>query len=82
MLQALHEAVLKGSEPVLQLLLEAGAEPASQDGAGETPLSLAVLVGRWECAETLLCSSGGAGAVQVLVILSFAHIFQCCTLQL
>jgi ankyrin repeat protein len=65
LLQALHDAVLNGSERLVQLLLEAGAEPASKDGAGETPLSLAVLVGQWGCAEALLRSPGGAGAVQV-----------------
>jgi hypothetical protein len=50
---------------VVQLLLEAGADPAVQNGAGETALSLAVLVGQWEYAAALLQSPGGAGAVQV-----------------
>jgi hypothetical protein len=54
-----------GATGVVQLLLEAGADPAEQNGAGETALSLAVLVGQWECAEALLRSPGGARAVQV-----------------
>ena len=66
----LHYAVLGGSESVVQLLLEAGAEPASQDGAGRTPLSLAVLVGQWGCSEALLRSPGGAGTAQVAEILT------------
>ena len=54
-----------GATGVVQLLVEAGADPAEQNGAGETALSLAVLVGQWECAEALLRSPGGARAVQV-----------------
>ncbi len=50
---------------MVQLLLEAGADPAVQDAAGETGLSLAVLVGQWESAEALLQSPGGAAVVQV-----------------
>jgi hypothetical protein len=52
---------------VLQLLLEADADLALQDAAGETALSLSVLLGRWECAEVLVLSPGGARAVQVAV---------------
>ncbi len=54
-----------GVTGVVHLLLEAGADPAEQNGAGETALSLAVLVGHWECAEALLLSQGGARAVLV-----------------
>jgi ankyrin repeat protein len=61
----LHAAALRGVVSVVQLLLEAGADPASQDCAGETALSLAVLLGQWECAEAMMLSPGGAGAVQV-----------------
>jgi hypothetical protein len=57
-----------GATGVVQLLLEAGADPAEQNGAGETALSLAVLVGQWDCAEALLLSQGGARAVQVGVL--------------
>jgi hypothetical protein len=73
LLQVLHDAVLNGSDRVVQLLLEARAEPASQDGARETPLSLAVLVGQWGCAQALLLSPGGAGAVQVTAVHTFIH---------
>mmetsp|Transcript_54978 Transcript_54978/g.115050 ORF Transcript_54978/g.115050 Transcript_54978/m.115050 type:complete len:162 (+) Transcript_54978:801-1286(+) len=62
--QVLHAAVLGGVVRVVQLLLEAGADPAVPNGAGETALSLAVLAGQWECAEALVLSPGGAGAVQ------------------
>ncbi len=63
--QVLHAAALGGVASVVTLLLEAGADPAVQDGAGETALSLAVLVEQWECAEVLVRSPGGAGALQV-----------------
>jgi hypothetical protein len=49
----------------MQLLLDAGADPATQNGAGETPLSLAVLLGQWECAEILVQSPRGAEILQV-----------------
>ena len=54
-----------GATGVVKLLLEAGADPAEQNSAGETALSLAVLMGHWDCAEALLQSPGGARAVQV-----------------
>jgi ankyrin repeat protein len=63
--QVLHAAALSGDRSVAQLLLQAGATPATQNSAGETALSLAVLVEQWECAEVLLRSPGGARAVQV-----------------
>ena len=69
----LHCAVLGGAEIVVQLLLEARAEPASQDDAGRTALSLAVLVGQWRCAETLLLSIGGGKTVQVAKILPYTQ---------
>ncbi len=50
---------------MLQLLVEAEADPAAPNGAGETALSLAVLAGQWECAEVLVRSRRGAAAVQV-----------------
>lgn len=65
-LQVLHAAALGGVASVVQLLLEAGADPAAPNGAGETALSLAVLVGQWECAKALVMSAGGVGALQVL----------------
>ncbi len=65
-LQVIHAAALGGLASVVQLLLEAGADPSAQNGAGETVLSLAVLVGQWECAEALVMSTGGVGALQVL----------------
>jgi hypothetical protein len=81
-LQVLYDAVLKGSDRVVQLLLEAGAEPASIDGAGETPLSLAVLVEQWGCAEALLRSPGAAGAVQATAILSYTFLWLTCALYI
>jgi ankyrin repeat protein len=65
-LQVLHAAALGGVASVVQLLLEAGADPAAQNGAGVTGLLLAVLMGQWECAEALVLSPGGAAALQVL----------------
>jgi hypothetical protein len=59
---------------VLRLLVEAGANPSVQNGAGETALTLAVLAGQWECAEVLVRSQGGAAAVQV------ARLDSCCFL--
>ena len=64
-LQALRCAALSGAVSVVQLLLDAGADTGRKDCIGETPLSLAVLVGQWECAQALLQSPGGAAAVQV-----------------
>jgi hypothetical protein len=66
--QVLHAAALSGGASVVQLLLEAGADPAAPNGAGETALSLAVLVGQWECAEDLVRSPRGAGVVQVAAL--------------
>ncbi len=63
--QVFFAAALRCNASVLQLLMEAGADPAAQNGAGETALSLAVLAGRWECAEVLVRSLRGAVAVQV-----------------
>ncbi len=54
---------------MVQLLLEARADPAAQNGTGETALSLAVLVGQWECAEALVISTGGVSALQVLLFM-------------
>ncbi len=53
---------------MVQLLAEAGADPAAPNGAGETALSLAVLAERWECAGALLRLPGGAVAVQVAAL--------------
>jgi hypothetical protein len=61
----LHAAALGGVASVVQLLLEAGADPAAQNGAGVHALSLAVLTGQWGCAEALVLSPGGAAALQV-----------------
>ena len=81
-MQVLYDAVSKGSEYVVQLLLEFGVEPALQDCDGQTPLSLAVILGQWGCADALLRSSGGAVAVQVTDILSCVHFYLCLTLPL
>lgn len=61
----LHVAALGGVASVVQLLLDAAADPTVQNSAGETALSLAVLAGQWECAEALMQSPGGTRAVQV-----------------
>jgi hypothetical protein len=63
--QSLYCAALSGTASVVQLLVEAGADSAVPNGAGETALSLAVLAGRWECAGALLRLPGGAVSVQV-----------------
>ncbi len=77
-LQLLHIAVLSGFKNVVQLLVEAAADPAAQNSAGETALSLAVLVGHWECAEALLHSQRGITAVQVLYLTFISFYFQPC----
>ncbi len=64
----LHVAALSGTTSVVQQLLDAGADPRWQNGAGETALSLAVLTGQWECAEALALSPGGEAAVQVALL--------------
>ncbi len=69
-LQALRVAALCGAVSVVQLLLEAGADDRMKDCMGQTPLSLAVLLGQWECAEALVLSPGGAAALQVSACLT------------
>lgn len=47
---ALHLAVMRGSEPIVELLVNQGAEIGVEDGSGATPLDLATS-GRWENAS-------------------------------
>jgi ankyrin repeat protein len=53
-LTLLSHAVKLGRSEIVSLLLEAGADPNSQDLIGETPLHLAVDNSDWEIAEELL----------------------------
>lgn len=49
----LHEAARGGSAAVVQLLLEAQADPALRDGDGKTPLDIAVHKGNAQAADLL-----------------------------
>jgi ankyrin repeat protein len=49
----LHEAVEKGSLPIVEALLEAGADPLRTDHEGKTPLDLAVEKRHMDIAEVL-----------------------------
>ena len=66
----LHTSAVRGALREVRVLLEAWADPARRNGAGETPLSLAVLAGQWGCAEALARSPGGTAAVQVSACLT------------
>jgi ankyrin repeat protein len=47
-------AARQGREDVIQLLLDAGADPDGHDREGETPLLAAVMSGMYACARNLL----------------------------
>ena len=72
-LQVLHTLAVCGALREVGALLEAGADPARRNGAGETPLSLVVLAGHWGCAEALARSPGGTAAVQVSACLALLY---------
>ena len=55
--RVLHRAVAIRSMPLVELLLEHGADVDPQDQAGKTPLHEAVMVGRLDILERLLVAS-------------------------
>jgi ankyrin repeat protein len=54
----LHLAAKLGAQPIVELLLVAGADPNRRDAVGKTPVELAVAAGELGCVEVLV----GAGA--------------------
>ena len=59
---ALHAAVKKGSELVVELLARAGADPNQGDAAGATPLHLAARLANLAVVKSLLGAKGAVGA--------------------
>ena len=58
---ALCYAAMKGNRPLLEYLLEQGADSNYQDGLGQTPLIYAVLGGHADIVTRLLLSGADAG---------------------
>ncbi|KAL8727199.1 MAG: hypothetical protein Q9181_005801 [Wetmoreana brouardii] len=54
---ALHAAVLADRSSILDLLLEAGLDPDSQNAQSRTPLHLAAFLGSLSCTQSLLARS-------------------------
>lgn len=62
---ALHFAVMKGSQPVIELLVSRGADVNSRTRNGTTPLHTAVLYARLEVAEFLVEKGADVNAQSV-----------------
>ena len=55
-------AARRGRENVIQLLIDAAANPDSHDREGETPLLSAVMSGMYTCARNLLINGATVDA--------------------
>ena len=64
----MHCAAESGSAEALRLLLDAGADPCSPDGQGQTPLHFAAEEGRVECCCMLLQASSNFLTICLLVM--------------
>ena len=65
-----HLATLLDDDQVLKQLLAAGSPIASEDGDGETPLTLAATHGSWRCMRMLLDQQGEADLSDLLHLAS------------